>query len=127
MDMVFVYLNGVVTELVDSGQDVLCEVRVGVDLALEGRDPDVTFVDAKRSGTFRSGMLHVVHLKHKRTRLVKTGFKIVTRGILGIDKLKFYPNDIRPTVKISHLSIWMDESIYHLKNALRSVNPFLFF
>ena len=84
MDMVFVYLNGVVTELVDSGQDVLCEVRVGVDLALEGRDPNVTFVDAKRSGTFGSGMLHVVHLKHKRTRLVKTGFKIVARGILGI-------------------------------------------
>ena len=102
MDMVFVYLNGVVTELVDSGQDVLCEVRVGVDLALEGRDPDVTFVDAKRSGSFRSGMLHVVHLKHIRTRLVKTGLKIGARWI-GIDKLKLYRDDIRPLIKISHL------------------------
>ena len=65
-----VHLNGVVAELVDPGQDVVGEVGVGVDFALERRDSHVTLVDTKRSGPLGSGMFHVVHLGDKTEKLV---------------------------------------------------------
>ena len=74
-----VHLNGVVAELVDPGQDVVGEVGVGVDFALERRDSHVTLVDTKRSGPLGSGMFHVVHLGDKTENMLQKSFNMYTK------------------------------------------------
>ena len=57
-----VHLDGVVAELLDSGQDVFGEVGVVVDLAVDGRDADVTLVDPEGLGLLGSRVFHLVDL-----------------------------------------------------------------